>query len=419
VPVSAAKVTIDENTVLEIAGPAVGSSRKTFLIAFIMPPLPDAQTPWGTNGIDELSAAGATFLRTGIFGPDSKWDDAAFERERKWQDAAARNGMHCLVGIRYAGSVQDDKPEHERDLRRVIETFKAHPGMGAYYHIDEPDWNKHPVEPMERAYRIIKQLDPDHPVWICQAPRGSVASMKRYDKCCDATGGDIYPISYPPGLHVPPTAKDVPPGLAANADISLAGDFTKMMVEVADAPPVKKSVWMCLQIAWSGVHKPGRTLRFPTFHEQRFMTYHTIIHGARGVIYFGGQIAHTLPFGEDRKAGWNWTHWREVLRPVVEEIGTKSPLYPALVAPPAKLDVKVDGTGIDFCTRETDNEIFFIAARRDRATAEIRFTGLSSLPDQTTELLFEEPRKVELKDGAFNDWFAPFEVHVYRFAKQR
>jgi hypothetical protein len=141
------------------------------------------------------------------------------------------------------------------------------------------------------------------------------------------------------------------------------------------------------------------------------------------VIYFGGQIAHTLPFGADRRAGWNWTHWKTVLRPVVEEIGSNSPLYPALIAPPAKLDVKVEragsarAAGIDFCTRETETEIFLIAARRDRATAQVQFTGLSALPDQTTQLLFEEPRTVALKDGAFVDWFAPFEVHVYRFRK--
>jgi hypothetical protein len=441
---SAAKVVIDEHTVLEIDG------KKTFLIGFIMPPPPDATTPAGKNGIDELADAGATFIRTGIFGPTSRWDDAAFAREMAWQDAAARNGMHCLVGLRYAGSVDPDHPENERDLRRVIETFREHPGMGAYYGVDEPDWNKHPVEPMERAYEIVKENDPDHPVWICQAPRGSVASMKRYDSCGDATGGDIYPISYPPGIHVPATAKDVPPLLAGNSDLSLAGDFTRMMMEVAtDAAEIsngklqapnklqngnrnspignrqsamRKPVWMCLQICWSGVHKPGKTLRFPTFVEQRFMTYHSIIHGARGIIYFGGQIAHTLPLA-DRPHGWNWTHWNKVLRPVVEEIGTKSPLYPALVAPDAtrRMPVKLDGAGaggIDYCLRETASEIFLIACRRDRATAPVRFTGLP-VPDQSSELLFESPRKVELKNGAFDDWFAPFEVHVYRFEKKR
>jgi len=296
--------------------------------------------------------------------------------------------------------------------------------MGAYYGIDEPEWGKHAVEPMERAYKIIKENDPNHPVWICQAPRGSVASMKKYDNCGDATGGDIYPISYPPGLHVLPTAKDVPPQLASNSDISLAGDFTRMMMEVADNPRGKKPIWMCLQISWSGVNNPGRTLRFPTFHEQRFMTYQMIIQGARGITYFGGSNAPALS-DEDKPLGWNWRYWTRVLRPVVEEIGTKSPLYPALVAPDAtsKLPVKLDAPpgappGIEYCLRETDDAIFLLACRRDRATTEVKFTGLP-VPDQTTELLFESPRKVELKNGAFTDWFAPFEVHLYRFSKSK
>ena len=398
--------------------------RKIFLIGFIMPPQPDAKTPWGVNGIDELGGgeggAGATFIRTGIIGPNSRWNDVAIERERKWQDAAARNGMHCLVGLRYAGSVSKDNPENERDLRRVIETFKGHPGMGAYYGIDEPEWGRHPPEPMERAYRIIKENDPNHPVWICQAPRGSVASMKRYDHCGDATGGDIYPISYPPGLHVLPTAKDVPPQLASNSDISLAGDFTRMMMEVAENPRGTKPVWMCLQISWSGVNNPGRTLRFPTFFEQRFMTYQTIISGARGIIYFGGSNMPALS-DEDKPFAWNWRYWTRVLRPIIEEIGTKSPLYPALVAPDAtsKIPVRVEAPsdGIEYCLRETESEIFLLACRRDHATTEVKFTGLPA-PDQTSELLFESPRKVELKNGTFFDWFAPFEVHVYRFSKR-
>src|SRR5437773_5012784 len=101
----AAKVKINADNVLEIDG------TKTFLIGFIMPPLPGAGTPWGRNGIEELADAGATFLRTGIMGPQAKWDDAAFEREGKWQEAAAKYGMHCLVGLRQASSVEDDAKE--------------------------------------------------------------------------------------------------------------------------------------------------------------------------------------------------------------------------------------------------------------------------------------------------------------------
>jgi len=50
----------------------------------------------------------------------------------------------------------------------------------------------------------------------------------------------------------------------------MVGDYTRRAVEVAEG---KKAVWMTLQIAWSGVLKPGTTLRFPTFAEQRFMSY--------------------------------------------------------------------------------------------------------------------------------------------------
>jgi hypothetical protein len=406
------KVVINADGVLEIDG------TKTFHIGFIMPPQPDALTPDGRNGIDELADAGATFLRTGIFGPKSLWDEPAFARERAWQDAAARNGMHCMIGLRYAGSVQDDKPENEAALRRVVETFRDHPGMGAYYGIDEPEWGKHPPEPMERAYRIIKQLDPDHPVWICQAPRGTVESLKRYDACGDATGGDIYPISYPPALHVATTAPGVPDVLRDNRDISLVGDFTRMMTNVADGPRGRKPVWMVLQISWSGVVQPGRTLRMPTFPEQRFVTYQSIINGARGVIYFGGSNAAALA-EEDRPLGWNWRHWKRVLRPVVEEIGRKSPLYPALVAPDSKLALKAEGEGIEYCVRETEDAVFVFACRRSHQTAQVTFRGLP-LRGGDGEVMFESPRRVTVgDDGAFVDWFAPFEVHVYRFTKER
>jgi hypothetical protein len=89
---------------------------------------------------------------------------------------------------------------------------------------------------------------------------------------------------------------------------------------------------MTLQISFSGTIKPGKTLRFPTFPETRFMTYQAIINGARGLLYFGGHIQKSLS-PADAKLGWNWTHWNRVLRPVIEEIGSKSPLYPALTTP--------------------------------------------------------------------------------------
>ena len=148
------------------------------------------------------------------------------------------------------------------------------------------------------------------------------------------------------------------------------------------------------------------------------MAYQAIVNGARGVVFFGGHIGKACT-PEDAKLGWNWTFWNRVLRPVVEEIGEKGPLYPALVAPDSELSVKVEGKGsgeVEFCVREAGADVFVIACKREGATVNVRFTGLP--PDVGPgEVLFESPRRVEAKGGAFSDWFGPFEVHVYRFKR--
>jgi hypothetical protein len=213
-----------------------------------------------------------------------------------------------------------------------------------------------------------------------------------------------------------------------NREISVAGDVTRFFVTMAEG---RKPVWIYLQIAWSGVLNPGKTLRFPSFPQQRFMTYESIINGARGIIYFGGQIPQAMN-PEDAALGWNWTFWRRVLRPVVEEIGEKSPFYPALVAPDSKLPVRVSvlpmarrqvatdetpaARSIEFCVRETEKDIFVLACKREGATVQAEFSGLP-MKASVGEVLFESPRAVQIKDGKFTDWFGPFEVHVYRFKR--
>jgi hypothetical protein len=184
------------------------------------------------------------------------------------------------------------------------------------------------------------------------------------------------------------------------------------MQEDADG---KKPVWMILQIAWSGVIKTNKTLRMPTFPEERFMVYQAIINGARGLMFFGGHLPQAMN-ERDRQLGWNWSFWERVLRPVIEEIGEKSPLYPALVAPNAKLPITCNSREIEFCVREVGREVFVLACQRSGTTQQVQFSGL---PAQATggEMMFEEPRRVKIVNGAFSDWFAPFEVHVYRFRR--
>jgi hypothetical protein len=388
-----AHVTINADMALVIDG------QKVFPIGFTLPPLPGGKTPDGRDAFAELAGAGATFLRTGVMG--GAWDDAAIEREQQWQDAAAKHGLHCWVFLRELGGIEPGAAKREAMLRKVVLRFRNHPGMGVWKGEDEPEWGKKPVPPLVRAREIIRELDTNHPVAVTHAPRGTVASLRPYNAAADITGADIYPVGYPPGGH----------SLGTNKTISMVGDYTRTMMEVADG---KMPLWMILQIAWSGVIKEGKTLRFPTFAEERFMTYQAIINGARGLIYFGGHLEKAMS-SEDAKLGWNWMFWRRVLRPVIEEIGAHSPLYPALTAPNSKLPVNVHGADdVEFCVREVGGELFVLACKREGATVQAEFRGL---PVGATdgEVMFESPRHVTAKEGKFTDWFGPFEVHVYRF----
>lgn len=147
------------------------------------------------------------------------------------------------------------------------------------------------------------------------------------------------------------------------------------------------------------------------------MTYQAIINGARGLNYFGGNIAKAMT-PDDRKLGWNWNFWNRVLKPVILEIGTKSPLAPALVAPESKLPVKQNqGDAIEFCVREAGSDIFILACKREGATIEAEFSGLP--PTRSSgEVMYESPRAIQIKNGKFTDWFGPFEVHVYHLRRK-
>jgi hypothetical protein len=266
-----------------------------------------------------------------------------------------------------------------------------------------------------------------------------VTTLKRYDAGWDVGGIDIYPVSYPPGVH----------SEEKNKELSMVGDFSRMMRDVAGEKPF----WMTLQIAFSGVVKPGRTLRFPTFPEQRFMAYEAIINGARGLTYFGGGLPQTLN-DRDKPLGFNWTYFDRVMRPLFEELGPKSPILAALLAPKSQLKLRVaaeappkrgvankeeeqnpqaatpkqfvqdkvaaDASAIECLVREAGDAIYVLACKKEGPTIRVRFKGL---PEQIHgpglgTVVFEEPRKVDAEHGSFTDWFGPFEVHVYQFSKK-
>jgi hypothetical protein len=408
-----AGVTVDPTGVLVIGG------KKVFPLVLSLPPPAGGKTPEGKDAWKEIKDGGASFVRTGRADWNANQIDTQIAAEQKLEDAAAALGLHCWMWLGALPNLPTTPGSaKEQLLTTVVDAFKGHPGLGAYKGIDEPQHSSVPAAGLIRAHTKLQALDPDHPVVIIQAPVGTVDDLTPYRRAFDITGADIYPVAYPPGEQTG----------GPNKDISVVGDVTKTMVEAAGGKPV----WMTLQIAWSGTAtsttRPTVVPRFPSLPEERFMAYQAIVNGARGLVFFGGHFTQiTRP--RDAKAGWNWTFWQLVLKPLLLEL-TSTAVGPALVAPDASTTVTASAQDVELVARQDAQSLYVIAVRRGAATSRVTFSGL---PATITagQVLFEytqDPlpppigagqqlfRSVDVSNGAFRDWFGPHDAHVYRFA---
>ena len=409
-----AKVTIDPAT-----GALVTGGRKRFPICLSNAP---------PTRLAEVAAAGVDMIRTGTAGWSSEFATGLIAQERAKLDAAAKNGLLCWLWL---GDLTDLPPAagspREQVLVKVVNALKGHPALGAWKGVDEPrnpfrgeNW----VRPagLVRGYKRLKQLDPNHPLVITHAPGSPAAHLTPYRPACDIAGADIYPVSYPPGIH----------SGTSNRGLSAVGDLTRI-VKTAAGP---KPVWMTLQIAWSGTvrskTRPAIVPRFPTLHEQRFMAYEAIVNGARGLVFFGGHLTQ-VGTPADAKAGWNWSYWNRSLRPVVVELNSAD-VRPALLAANAKATVKAGTKEVEVVTRQDGRTLYVIAVRRGGSTSTVGFTGLPSKHDGQRltrgevlgEYVQEPPpppigagkqvfRTVPVANAGFRDWFGPHDARVYRF----
>ena len=376
------------------------------------PPLGKTDPVSGLDGWTEVARAGVHMLRT-----YPRWTAATVAQQieglRQHElAAAAAHGLWLWVGLFDVANDLTQRPL----LEQIVNGLKDSPGLGAWKGADEPLWGCLDKDELAAAYRILHSDDPLHPVVIVQAPKArkgasppkapdgllTAALLEDYADAGDIHAVDIYPVSYPPGAHAG----------RPNTDISVVGDLTELVVQSSPG----KEHWTTLQIAWSGILPPAVPI-FPTLREERFMSYQAIVAGARGLVFFGGDLVRVMRPADDA-AGWNWTFWHTVLKPLVQELSSTA-VGPALLAPDASVTVKANKPGIELVARESGGFLYVIAVRRDpTANGRVRFSGLPSAIT-SGQALFEyddqQFRSVNVDGGAFTDPFGPFDARVYRF----
>ena len=417
-------VTIDGAT-----GSLVVNGQKLFPLGLSDPPPLGGAAPGGNDAWAEIASAGANFIRSGRSDWNLQQLDQQIAQERARLDQAGAHHLLCWPRLTDAAGNLPTTPNSpaEQLLVRIVNGLKDHPALGAWKGVDEPANPNRPVPVpaagLVRAYNRLKQLDRDHPVVITQAPLGPAGGLLRYRPAFDVTGADIYPVSYPPGEH-----SDLP-----NKDISVVGDVTKKMVQAAGSKPL----WMTLQIAWSGIvprrQRPNLVPRFPTLQEERFMAYQAIVNGARGLVFFGGDLTAVMR-PRDAHLGWNWTFWQLVLRPLLIELASPG-VRPALLAPTVA-GVQASAADVELVARDDGTFLYLIAVRRSGTlTSRVTFTRLprrrNGAPIGGGEVVFEyaqaplpppiDPtrqvfRRISVANDRFTDWFGPHDTHVYRFS---
>ena len=381
------RVTIDEQNRLLLNG------KPWFPICLSPGPPLRSKDPLGRDAMEVVKAGGINSFRVGGAPPDAD----RVEIPAEYVDWIGEHGMYAFINLRELSVFDPQFPDRKEKLRATIEQFRLNPALAIWKSMDEPTvgLDNRVVDRMMSAYKFIKELDPDHPVWLNHSP-GGFRKYALYRDVCDISGVDVYPVSIPMGVA----------SKLANKEISSIGDYMDIVSRAMDG---KKPIFMVLQVCWSGAMPPKHVRVYPTLHQERYMTYQAIIKGARGLLFFGSDKGYE---DQDAPYGFNWTFWNGVLRPLLREIGEGSELHSALLAVDSKLPIKADGApDIEFAVREVGQYAYILAAKREGSPADVRFSG--GFLTGEVEVLFEN-RKLQAKEGAFSDRFGPNDVHVYK-----
>ena len=259
-------------------------------------------------------------------------------------------------------------------VRRRTEELYSHPSILAWYVVDEPSLRRVPVEVIRREADLIKMIDPVHPTLICD---GYPFRGLQYQDLVDIASPCWYPVW-------------------KQISVTTSG---KCIDEIAHVVPKNEAIWYVVQ-AWT-----WRNVRFPTPQEERVMTYLAIIHGARGISWFG----YKHPNKETLRAAGDDAPelWEEIVR-MVREIGELEHLLMVPRMPPR---VSKEGiTRVDWCPFEKDGEVLIIACNPTKMKTRRPFE-VGEL-DGNVSVLWED-RSIEVSQGSFEDEMPPMSVRFY------
>ena len=255
-------------------------------------------------------------------------------------------------------------------LTEEILAFRDHPALLAWYISDEPTGNKTAPEDILDSYRLIKALDPYHPVSIVFMNPKRAAE---YGGVMDLVMADPYPVP--------------------NRSVEEVG---RIAAGLNRAYTFQKPVWIVPQ-AFGGNEWWQRE---PTRQEIRVMTYLALINGATGIQYFIRHGRNAFP-----KSTAAWAEAGALAREAAEVtpfLFSTDP-FPALRSRPRGIQAGIWTLGPD---------TLILAVNTRNVPDTMQLEGDNFPRASRAEVLFEN-REVSVDKGVLLDMIDAFGTRAY------
>lgn len=244
------------------------------------------------------------------------------------------------------------------------------------------------IPKLRDAIALIRMLDKSkRQIWINEAAKSDLKFVRQYINHIDITGCDIYPVR------------------EGSRDVAMLGDATERWKKVGRRT---KPVWMVLQaFSWSelGDYYGHKKIVYPSFAESRFMAYDAIVHGARGILYWG---SHYLKSSEFKQSIYALTSELAAL-----QLFLVAPEYLQADISLVQLQRDLSARGVKMSVRRTSREwVIILVNEDDHSYMGVEVTGLKELNGRTLELLYGA-EKVKVERGELITRIKPLEVKVF------
>jgi hypothetical protein len=350
-----------------LTGGLIVNRRQFFPVGFytyspVFPTLPEEEAVKGFN----------------MIAPYQKILPETLNERTAYMDRCAQLGMkvhYNLLSVSGGGGVGskiEGIPDDEKRSRMIeeIKTFMNHPALLAWYISDEPTGNKISPETLEDIYKVVREIDPWHPVSIVfMAP---FLSSIKYAGALDIVMADPYPLP------------DLP--------ISMVGDVAGKLKEEFRG---KRPVWIVPQ-AFGGGELWSRE---PTIQEVRSMTWQAIIKGATGIQYFVRQGLNYFP-----KSAATWGECGRIAMEIAE-------LTPWLLSDEESPAVESYSKNVIVASKIHDGQLIVMAVNKknEPVSTSIRINGVYN---NSARVIFEN-RTIMVSSGLITDQLAPYGSQVY------